>query len=89
VSPSGVITLDQFVPAGNIHVATDWEDRLRPAVEVCARHAHDGETLLVPGIPECDDEDVAIGALIAFSRRIDERLLRSPRRGGKGGRIAA
>lgn len=36
--------------------------KLREIVEVNARHAYDGETLLVPGIPEADTEDDALKA---------------------------
>ena len=48
--------------------------RLRREVEVTARHAYDGTTLLVPGIPEAVDADAALDALIAYRDWIAPRL---------------
>lgn len=76
---SGVISFSPAIPAGEIAFARDYEPRLRAAVEVCARHSYDGVTLLVPGVPEADDADLAVGALIAFQRRVDARLLKRAR----------
>jgi hypothetical protein len=75
-SRAGVISLSPTIPAGEISFAHDWESRLRPAIEVCARLSYDGKTLLVPGVPEAEDGDLALDALIAFQRQVDARLLR-------------
>jgi len=49
-------------------------DKLERAVSVAARHAYDGETLLVPGLPEADTDDEAIEAAIEFRRQIRIRM---------------
>lgn len=41
-----------------------------------ARHAYDGTTLLVPGIPEADCEEAALQAAIAFGGRLTRALAR-------------
>ena len=44
--------------------------QLRENVECLSRLAYDGETLLVPGIPEAVDEQAAYDALIKFNSRV-------------------
>ena len=44
--------------------------RLKENVEVLSRQAYDGETLLVPGIPEAADMNAAYDALIKFNCRV-------------------
>jgi hypothetical protein len=51
------------VPAGAIHFASGPKVKLVPFVEVMARHAYDGETLLVPGVPEAPSQAAALLAL--------------------------
>lgn len=43
-------------------------------VSTIGRHAYDGETLLVPGVPEAADDDAALAAAHAFAAEIDKRL---------------
>ena len=43
-------------------------------IEVRARHAYDGKTLLVPGVPEADDDEAALTALIRFARFVEPGL---------------
>lgn len=43
-------------------------------IEANARHAYDGKTLLVPGIPEASTDDLALDALIAFCQRVNKNL---------------
>jgi len=50
------------VPLG-VMIFADGDDELMQKVRVRARHAHDGETLLVPGIPEADSEEEALANL--------------------------
>ncbi|MEP9350597.1 hypothetical protein [Xanthobacter sp. KR7-225] len=76
----GVIGFGNRMPAGVLHIADDpSHERLYEVVEVLARHAYDGETLLVPGIPEADNDDQALDALIAFRDQVAKRLTAEPR----------
>jgi hypothetical protein len=50
---------------------------LRARVSVKARHAYDGRTLLVPGIPEAADE---VAALLAMKRWRDWAFPGAPER---------
>lgn len=71
----GVIGFGTRVPRGLLLVASDAShERLYDVVEVLARHAYDGETLLVPGIPEAETDDQAVDALIAFRDQVRVRL---------------
>ncbi|TCT37449.1 host nuclease inhibitor protein [Martelella mediterranea] len=55
------------VPLG-VMVFADGDDELMQKVRVRARHAYDGETLLVPGIPEADSEEEALVAFRQWHR---------------------
>lgn len=71
----GVISFGHHVPAGQLIIVDDPDDaKLRAVVEVVARHAYDGETLLVPGIPEAESNVDALDALIAFRQQVARRL---------------
>lgn len=48
--------------------------QLRRIVTAIARHAYDGETLLVPGVPEAGSDLEAIMAVKEFKRQIERRL---------------
>jgi len=78
---SGVIEFGQAEPAGAIAIGKASSTRLREAVSAVARHAYDGTTLLVPGIPEATDSNDALNALVAFTRQVNRRLRRH---GGAG-----
>lgn len=71
---SGVIDFGDVVPDGAIVIAKGYPRRLRLIVEKNARLAYDGVTLLVPGVPEESNDDLALDALIAFSERVEDRL---------------
>ncbi len=43
-------------------------------VTAIARHAYDGATLLVPGLPEAASDGDAIKAVEEFKRQIERRL---------------
>jgi hypothetical protein len=59
---------------GSLTIATGEAKRLRELIGGSARHAYDGKTLLVPGIPEAENDTQACDALIAYSRQIRARL---------------
>ena len=44
----------------------------RSRIEVKARRAYDGKTLLVPGVPEAETGDDAMDALLAFCKRLEK-----------------
>jgi len=51
---------------GAICIANAPAKELRRKVSARARHAYDGETLLVPGIPEAQTDDEAFDAMQRF-----------------------
>jgi len=63
---SGRIGFGRSVPEGAIKVAQGRAKQLRDLIGVTARHAYDGKTLLVPGIPEADTDEHAADALEQF-----------------------
>lgn len=63
---SGIIETGPAVPDGAIPIARGGVKRLARLIDATARHAYDGETLLVPGVPEAETDDQALDALIAF-----------------------
>ncbi len=74
---SGLIRIGTEVPRGALPIA--WsEDRkaLDDVIIVCARHAYDGVTLLVPGIPEAESYQEALRALADFVDMVEHRLER-------------
>lgn len=79
VTRGGVIT---FEPHADLTLATlpvgyaNNRDavRFRDIVEVNARRAYDGKTLLVPGIPEANNDDEALIALKRFRKMIEWRI---------------
>ncbi|MEA3017329.1 MAG: hypothetical protein QOI38_2051 [Sphingomonadales bacterium] len=70
----GRISFSPRLVEGLLPVGRDSERRLRAEIEVTARHAYDGKTLLVPGVPEAPDADAALDALIAYRDWIAPRL---------------
>lgn len=62
-------------PDGTLPIASHAHDALlRGTIAAVARHAHDNNTLLVPGLPEAADSEAALDALIAFSALVREHL---------------
>lgn len=51
---------------GAIQIAEAPADVLRRKVSARSRHAYDGKTLLVPGIPEAETDDEAYDAMMRF-----------------------
>jgi hypothetical protein len=66
----GRIRFGQRCPKGAIVIATGPRRLLREAIEPLARLAYDGRSLLVPGVPEADDERAAALALALFRTRL-------------------
>jgi len=63
---SGQIEFGPRVPQGALAIAKGREDALRDLMCAASRHAYDGETLLVPGVPEAPDQIAAVDALKAW-----------------------
>lgn len=78
VHRNGVIGFAQRQPRNALRIATAPLRRLRSIVEVVARHAYDGKTLLVPGIPEAETEQQAFAAAHRFREQVLKRLSAVP-----------
>ena len=63
---SGQIEFGRDIPEGALPIARGPARKVRDFIESVCRHAYDGETLLVPGIPEATDQSVALDALHAW-----------------------
>lgn len=59
---------------GALRIARGPEDDVRRVITGTARMAYDGETLLVPGIPEADTEAEALIALARYIKWITPRI---------------
>lgn len=70
---TGAIEFGRYVPAGAIMVAKGKARQVRGLCEVLARHAYDGKTLLVPGIPEAQSNKEAGDALALFIAEVAKR----------------
>lgn len=69
-------------PPGTAVLAGGRRRRLEVALSVVARHGTDGRTLLVPGLPEADDDDQAVAAVERCRARLMSLLLVRPRQKG-------
>jgi hypothetical protein len=68
---TGTIEITDRIPRGRIAFAKGERDKLVELVEGTCRLAYDNETFLIPGVPECgDDQRAACSALIAFRDRL-------------------
>ncbi|MFS4437872.1 host nuclease inhibitor protein [Paracoccaceae bacterium GXU_MW_L88] len=64
---SGELEFGEDTPEGAMEIASGEEADLKDFLSPKVRHAHDGKTLLVPGVPEAKDDDHAFLAAIAFA----------------------
>ena len=72
---SGEVEVVSRRPEGTILVLGGLpKQRLEAALSAVARHAYDGTTLLVPGLPEADDEKQAVTAVSKFRDALRGRL---------------
>jgi len=65
---SGEFVFARTIPVDTqaLPIAHGPAKKLRERISAVARHAYDGETLLVPGIPEAPDQKHAMDALLRF-----------------------
>ncbi len=75
---SGRVGLAKAVPQGAISVVTGTKAELSAVLCPNARHAYDGESLLVPGVPEARSTKAAVKALETWRGRL-QRSLRARR----------
>lgn len=64
---SGQIEFAPRIPDGALPIAKGPDKKLREFLCGVSRHAYDGETLLVPGIPEAPSQGAALDALKRFT----------------------
>ncbi len=64
---AGVIRFTRRLPRGTVPLLRGPLRTLRNRIEPVARHAYDGKTLLVPGVPEAPNENAAMDALIRWA----------------------
>ncbi len=84
---SGEVFVSRRVPKGALQIVTGHGRRLNRVLGVCARHAYDGKTLLVPGLPEADTDLQAVEAVRQFKQMLLKRLARGPHRRTKEPRL--
>lgn len=60
--------------AGCLLIAEGTMDELETKLSARARHAYDGETYLVPGVPEANDDNQAFHAVDVFKKRMKRPL---------------
>lgn len=63
---SGLIEFGESVPEGAIPMVSGDDQKVRELMDAVARIAHDNVTLLVPGVPEADDDKAKHAALQKF-----------------------
>ncbi|XHS78520.1 hypothetical protein ACFJGW_00690 [Burkholderiaceae bacterium UC74_6] len=64
--PNGVIHFGPATPKHSVEIVRGPEGRVRRYIDIVARHGYDKGLLLVPGMPEADDENAARAALKSF-----------------------
>lgn len=79
VGPDGVIVFEPHadptlgrLPVG--HATNRDAKRFKKIVSINARHGYDGVTLLVPRVPEAEDQNQALDALKYFRDLIEMRM---------------
>lgn len=70
----GIIRFDRRTPDGGMRLLRGDETAVRAAVAPIARLAHDGETLLVPGVPEAETRKQALDAVLRFKDWAKKRM---------------
>jgi hypothetical protein len=70
---SGEIDFGPSIPDGALPIIDGPDADVHRVIAGCARLSYDGETWLVPGVPE-GEGDSRLDALVAFRRRALDRL---------------
>ncbi|EIJ6701590.1 host nuclease inhibitor protein [Serratia marcescens] len=64
---SGLIEFGDTTPDGALPILVGQEEKVKDVIVVLARHSRINNQLLVPGVPEANDQHSAMDALIYFS----------------------
>lgn len=64
---SGLIEFGEKYPEGALPILTGSDKEVKEVIEMLARHSRTNDQLLVPGVPEAEDQRSALDALIYFS----------------------
>lgn len=75
---SGEIEIGTHLPKGAIQLASGELRELERAVSATARLAYDGNTWLVPGVPEAESDDAALDATVAYHSHLTRTLQAEP-----------
>ena len=67
-------------PFISAHIREGERQELRDLLEAVSRHAYDGETLLVPGVPEAPDQSAAMDAFLDWLGWVEDCLARKAER---------
>ncbi|HEJ9179937.1 TPA: host nuclease inhibitor protein [Serratia marcescens] len=70
---SGLIEFGSTLPGGALPILIGQEKEVKKVIEVLARHSRTNKQLLVPGVPEADDQHSAMDALIDFYNLANKR----------------
>ena len=73
---AGVIHIGSYTPEGMLPLGKGSRGQLTDAIGGLARLAYDNKTMLVPGVPEAQNDDEALEAARRFRDRFDN-LMRS------------
>jgi hypothetical protein len=65
---SGRIVISERLPRGNLPIARGNEEELNEQMRMKARRGYDPGVYLVPGVPEAQNEDERVAALIRFMK---------------------
>jgi len=71
---NGRIDFGRTMPKDALLIGKGPAKPLRSHITATARHAYDGKTLLVPGVPESGGGNAAVDALLAYGREIKKRM---------------
>ena len=71
---SGLVKVGEVVPDGAIEIADGDDAALRTAILAFGVHAYDGETILVPGLRDAENDYAAFDALFTFQVEVNGRL---------------
>lgn len=69
----GAVGFARDIPVGALPIASGPKKVLENEMIVLCRLAYDGETLLVPGVPEANDQIAGVDALLRFKDRLRKR----------------
>ncbi|WP_309771355.1 hypothetical protein [Agrobacterium larrymoorei] len=84
---SGEVFVARRAPKGSMKIVAGHGRRLRRILTACARHSHDGKSMLVPGLIEAQNDKQAIEAVKQFEVTLRQHLARGPHRRTKEPRL--